>query len=235
MHMVRGQPEPTPCSSSGLGPMIMASPQPGSTVTVLVSDSVWGRYDRIFGFGATPPRHYGSPFGQACSLLVLLCVPQHPTSGCLGAWVMWVPSVIPRLWDAFSERARGHTTPKSGRAPGPSAGPGSFSVPELLRFPPSELPRSSSSGDICGVCRVHACIMWVNPSPPGRLSPPPVSPYLWGACLTLPLGGMSHPTCPPAFLRSTWFKCLRQSAAAATPVVGDSRWWGRRWWRDKGT
>ena len=47
---------PSPCSSPGPGPtcMIVVSLQPGSIVTVLVSESVWGRYDRIFWFRSNP-------------------------------------------------------------------------------------------------------------------------------------------------------------------------------------
>jgi hypothetical protein len=47
---------PKPCSAPGLGAvcMTMASPQPGSIVTVLVSEAVWRRYDRIFWFRSNP-------------------------------------------------------------------------------------------------------------------------------------------------------------------------------------
>ena len=53
-----------PCISPGLDTvcMIMVSQQPGSIVTVLVSEAVWKRYDRIFGFGATPLRCHRSLF-----------------------------------------------------------------------------------------------------------------------------------------------------------------------------
>ena len=47
---------PSPCSSPGFKPMckITVSLQPGSIVTVLVSEAVWMRYDRIFWFRSNP-------------------------------------------------------------------------------------------------------------------------------------------------------------------------------------
>ena len=46
--------------------MIMVSLQPDSIVTVLVSESVWSRYDRIFWFRSNPSpaareRHCAGP------------------------------------------------------------------------------------------------------------------------------------------------------------------------------
>ena len=56
MRKVRGPFGTGPCSAPGLGPMCMSmvASQPGSFVTVLVSESVWGRYDRIFRFRSNP-------------------------------------------------------------------------------------------------------------------------------------------------------------------------------------
>ena len=47
---------PKPCSAAAPEPMCMTmvSLQPGSIVTVLVSEAVWGRYDRIFWFRSNP-------------------------------------------------------------------------------------------------------------------------------------------------------------------------------------
>ena len=56
MRWVCGQPGPKPCSSPWLGTvcMTMVFLRPGSIVTVLVSEAVWGRYDRIFWFRSNP-------------------------------------------------------------------------------------------------------------------------------------------------------------------------------------
>ena len=56
LHRVCGHAGPKPCSSPGPGPIctIMVSLRPGSIVTVLVSESVWGRCDRIFWFRSNP-------------------------------------------------------------------------------------------------------------------------------------------------------------------------------------
>ena len=56
MRKVRGPFGTGPYSSPGLGPMCMTmvSLQPDSIVTVLVSESVWSRYDRIFWFRSNP-------------------------------------------------------------------------------------------------------------------------------------------------------------------------------------
>ena len=56
MRRACGLPDTTPCSSLGLGPMCMTvvPQQPDSIVTVLVSEAVWERYDRIFRFRSNP-------------------------------------------------------------------------------------------------------------------------------------------------------------------------------------
>ena len=159
MRRICGQADPKPYSSPGLEPtcMIMAFPQPGSIVTVLVSESVWRRYDRIFWL-----RSNHSPVSREP-----LCTGPQPTGPvmhhslrvCYSTWrqavrAMWVPRVIPRLWAAFSGHAYRpvpfcvtrakqrrqvpqHTMPEPGRAPGLPAGPGCFfgHCGEICMFP----------------------------------------------------------------------------------------------------
>lgn len=83
----------------GLGPKCMTTVplQPGSIVTLLVSEAVWGRYDRIFGFGATSPRRHGSLLAWARYVLLSTRVPQDPAAGQSGVPLMWVPRAIPRF------------------------------------------------------------------------------------------------------------------------------------------
>ena len=138
---------PKPCSTPGLGPtcVTMVSPQPGSIVTVLVSESAWRQY-RIFGFGATPPRRHGSLLPRACSPLVPLCIAPHTLRIAPGGRPPGCPgNVVPEVRLPFvgrisracmqpgtgpvlrhSRHVTQHTMPESGRAPGPPAGPGSF-------------------------------------------------------------------------------------------------------------
>ena len=95
-----------PCSSSM--PMsanaAVVSPQPGSIVTVLVSEDVFrsrygGGLTAFRGFGATPPRHHGIPFARALIPLDLFCVAHRVCHSTWrqAVWVMWVPRVIPRF------------------------------------------------------------------------------------------------------------------------------------------
>ena len=142
MRRVRGPLGTGPCSSPGLGPTCktMVSFQPGSIVTVSVSESVWGRYDRIFGFGATPPRQHGSLSERACGPLVPLCVAPHvcaiaPGSRPVGCPTDVGPPFLARVFRVCMQSMTGpvlcsschvlqHTTPESSRTPGPPAGPG---------------------------------------------------------------------------------------------------------------
>ena len=98
----------------------------------------------FFGFGATPPRHHGSPLVRARSPLVPLCVVPCVCATAPGGRPSGRPSdvgpeghppYLARIFRARTQTGSGpvlrhsrhvpqHTTPDSGRAPGPPAGPG---------------------------------------------------------------------------------------------------------------
>ena len=148
----------------------VVSPQPVSIVTVLVSESVWRRCDRIFGFGATPIRRHKNVIVRAHSTLVPLCISPHvpciasdgrPSRCPSDVGPKGHPTFVGRFFRACAKPGIGpvlrplrqalqHTMPESGRAPGPPAGPGSlrkFFDVSLRKF-----LRSSLSGDIDIIC-----------------------------------------------------------------------------------
>ena len=164
-----------PCSSPGLGPMcmIMVFLRPGSIVTVWSRSRYEGGMNAFFGFGANPPRHHGSPLcGPAVHwsrcVSLPMCMFQHLVVGCLSVWAMWVPRVINCFWQrgvlVFGPHfLHAHTAWDWSRSaslvsrvaatlhPSPvghlGLRLGRVKVIGLPCLPPSELPRSSSSGD----------------------------------------------------------------------------------------
>ena len=143
MRRAGGHPDTTPCSSS-LTYMIVVSLQPGSIVTVLVSESVWGHFTVL---EQPPPGTTGSPLRRPA--LVPLCIAPHACAIAPGDRPLGRPDDVgpeghppfvgrnfracrrPGTGPALrpSRRSLQHTMPESGRMPGPSAGPG-FQSPD---------------------------------------------------------------------------------------------------------
>ena len=165
MHKGLGQAVPKPCSKPAPGPMctIMVSLQPSSIVTILVSESVWGRYIwPHFAVSEHPPSGStgASLRGRAAYWSRCASLPTWRQA----VWVMWVPRLslvygphFPGMRAALVPfcvlRAAYHSTqcPSPVGHLGLRLGRGHFSVTGLPCFPPPELPRSSSSGDIAAL------------------------------------------------------------------------------------
>ena len=182
MRRARDQPDTTPCSSLALGLMcmIMVSLQPGLIVTVLVSESVWRRYDRIFGFGATPPRRHGTVIARVFSPLVPSCIAPCVCTTELGGSSIGRPgdvgpqghpSFVGRIFRACANPRSSpvlhpschvlhHTKPESGKAPGPPAGPGWILSHRSSLFPSFGVPHPGISNNT-----------WL-PFPPPRTAAP---------------------------------------------------------------
>ena len=149
----------------------------------------------FFGFGATPPRLHRSLSARARSLMVPLCIaPRAPRpapgsrpSGRPGdVGPEGRPPFVGRVFRACAKPGTGpvlrhsphapqHIMPESGRAPGPSAGPGSFLVTaeKFGCFPPSETPSEFLIRGLCQSSAMRSPCIWIALSVLGRSPLPP--------------------------------------------------------------